>query len=225
MAMYNFLQSLNRIDSLIGHDAESEVLPYIPLLAEASNEKMSQVCATIMCIKIMLNEDVLPKDKCKFLQAFLSEATRICRANECCRDIVITPDCIIVVYSTPQKVDVDSVIDDSARINSLVMVVNKKSSEKSNYMVSIGIDYGHVMMMPVVGSNDSTIFTWYGRPILEAKKLSECGKPEYISISKIIWNNIRTENQRLFKQTSIMEDYYSGSIINVTMNNWVKTAE
>lgn len=226
MALYNFINSLNRIDSLIGtNNPQEDVLPYIPTFEEAAKNNATQVCATIMCIKLNAQMDLLPSEDCKYLHAFISEVTQICRGNDCCRDIVIMPDYVFVVYSTPQKVNVDAVIDDSARINSLSMVVNKKSKDKFSLSVTIGIDYGQVVMMPVSGANETTTFTWYGPAIQEVKKMTEESSHEYIYITQVIWNNIRTENQRLFKKTSIMEDYYAGSIINVTMNNWVKTAE
>lgn len=226
MALYNFIHSLNRIDTLIdSSNPQADVLPYIPTFEDAAKNTATQVCATIMCVKLNTNQDLLPKEDCKYLHAFISEATQICRSNDCCRDIIIMPYCIMVVYSTPQKVNVDAVIDDSARINSLAMAINKKSKDRVSLSVTIGIDYGQVMMMPVSGANETTTFTWYGPTIQEAKKLTEGGNLEYINITEVIWNNIRTENQRLFKKPSIMEDYYAGSIINVTMNNWVKTAE
>lgn len=226
MALYNFIHSLNRIDTLIDSSKpQADVLPYIPTVEDAAKNTVTQVCATIMCIKLNSNKDLLSKEECKYLHAFILETTQICRSNDCCRDIVIMPDCIMVIYSTPQKVNVDAVIDDSARINSLAMVVNKKSNDTVAFSVTIGIDYGQIIMMPVSGANETTTYTWYGPAIQEAKKLTEGKNLEYVYITQIIWNNIRTENQRLFKKASIMEDYYAGSIINVTMNNWVKTAE
>lgn len=226
MALYNFLHSLTRLDTLLDNTpSNADVLPYIPTSEEVTKDVAINVYATILCIKINTKKDLLLKEECKYLHAFISEVTQICRSNECCRDIVLMPDYLMVVYSTPQKVNVDAVIDDSARINSLSMVINKKSRDKVSLSVTIGIDYGQVMMMPVSGVNETTTFTWYGPTIQEAKKLAEGNNQEYIYISQVIWNNIRIENQRLFKKPSIMEDHYAGSIINVTMNNWVKTAE
>lgn len=226
MALYNFLHSLTRLDTLLDNSpSNKDVLSYIPTSEEVTKDVAINVCATIVCIKINTNKDLLPKEECKYLHAFISEVTQICHSNECCRDIVFMTDYLMVVYSTPQKVNVDAVIDDSARINSLAMVVSKKSNGKFKLSVTIGIDYGQVMMMPIVSPDNKKTFTWYGPTIQEAKKLTEGNNQEYIYITQVIWNNIKTENQRLFKKNSIMEDYYAGSIINIIMNNWVKTAE
>lgn len=225
MATYNFIESLDRIDRFLSADTHLQYIPTIPVSDESSKISVP-VNATIMYIKLRNDNpggNHFREEDYKLLQAFLSEATCICSSNDRCHDIIATPDSLLVVYSTPKKIDVDSVIDDSARINSLCRVVNKKSQGKSHLNVSIGIDYGHVVRVPISVVKGSGSFTWIGSPVFIAKRFAEDCPSGVISLTEIIWNNIRMENQRLFKAPSALSDSYQGEVVNVVMNNWVLT--
>ena len=101
------------------------------------------------------------------------------------------------------------------------MVISKKSHGDFRISATIGIDYGKVLKMPLKGLDEQIAYTWYGNPLQEAKRIAESGKREIIYIKEVIWNNLRVENQRLFKKNNEQDDTYQGNIINVIMNNWV----
>ena len=122
----------------------------------------------------------------------------------------------------PKKVDVDTVIDDSARIRTLAMVINKKC-KGIKITTSIGVDYGQVLMTYMKSESGVLSIVWNGNPIDKAFLLTEKENSGKVIITEMIWNNIRQEKQRLFKIESVFEEYYIGNIINVVMNNWVLT--
>lgn len=223
MAQYNFLHSLQRIETIKKFDSSSNALAYVPKPEEFSEDKTLQVNATVMFIRLKAqsnSNNSSSKTLDLALQSYMTEVTNICKSNENCRDVVITPNHILVIYSTPKKVDVDTVIDDSARARSLAMVVNKIYKDVK-IVTSIAIDYGELIMSSCSSINGLKSFAWTGQPITESKEMADKDENGVISITTIIWNNIKQENQRLFKHQNIFEDNYIGNIINIIMNNWV----
>lgn len=223
MAQYNFLHSLQRIETINGFDLSSNTLPYVPKPEEFSEDKTLHVNATVMYIRIKAqsnSSDQGSKILNLALHSYMTEIINICKCNENCRDVVITPNYIMVIYSTPKKVDVDTVIDDSARARSLAMVVNK-ICKVVKIITFIAIDYGELLMSSYSAMNGSRSFTWTGQPITKSKEMADKDDDGVISITNIIWNNIKQENQRLFKNENIFEDNYTGNIVNIIMNNWV----
>ena len=225
MTQYNFMESFKRIDDLQGFDLNNKALPYVPSTEEMANNSTMFVNATVMYIRINAENTSNDKSLKNFhtsIHSFLSELTCICRSNENCRDLIIMPKHVMVVYSTPKKVDVDTVIDDSARIRTLAMVINKKC-KGIKITTSIGVDYGQVLMTYMKSESGVLSIVWNGNPIDKAFLLTEKENSGKVIITEMIWNNIRQEKQRLFNIESVFEEYYIGNIINVVMNNWILT--
>lgn len=223
MDQYNFLHSLQRIEMIKDFDSSSNALAYIPKPEEFSEDKTQRVNATVMYIRLKTqskSSNTSSKTLDLALQSYMTEVTNICKSNENCRDVVITPNHIMVIYSTPKKVDVDTVIDDSARARSLAMVVNKIYKDVK-IITFIAIDYGELLMSSCSSTKGSRSFAWTGQPITDSKEMADKDENGVISITTIIWNNIKQENQRLFKHENIFEDNYTGNIVNIIMNNWV----
>lgn len=223
MAQYNFLDSLKRIEALLQTDSDTNQLPSIPRKEELLEDKTIAVKATVMSIKIATYYNVEGYSSSSLelpLQAFLTEVFSICHSNEKCRDIILIQGFVFVIFSTPQKSDVDSVIDEAARIRSLAMVLNKKATS-INIDPTIGVDYGKLLVSALITETEGKKLVWSGPAIDGAQNLAENNIKGSVAISSIIWNNIKKENQRLFKRNSILDNYYVGSIINVIMNNWV----
>lgn len=223
MAQYNFLHSLHRIETIKDFDLSSNALAYVPRPEEFSEDKTLLVNATVMFIRLKTQSNSNDQSSKKLdlvLQSYMTEVTNICKSNENCRDVVIAPDHIMVIYSTPKKVDVDTVIDDSARVRSLAMVINKIFKDVK-IITFIAIDYGELLMSSCGSTNGIRSFAWTGQPITESKEMADKDENGVISITTIIWNNIKQENQRLFKHENIFEDNYTGNIVNIIMNNWM----
>lgn len=226
MVPYNFIESLKRIDDLIDADVLSSHLPFVPTQTELTENNVTVANSTVVYIRIKLeisNQEKITLNQYKPFIAFMNETANIVKGNDNCRDISFVNDAVQIIYSTPKKVDVDSVIDDVARIRTLYMIINKKFEDTNALKLSatVGVDYGQLMLLPFASSYDNKSFVWYGQPLINAKSLTEKNTSDNIFISEVIWNNIKPENQRLFKQNSLFENYYEGNIINVIMNNWL----
>ena len=225
MAGYNFIESLKRIDNRIENDTDKDYLRNIPLPGEIASDVTIPVNGTVLYVRIEteLNSDkITPSVNSGVLQSFLTESSCILRSNPNCRDVIMTNESIIAVYSSPKKVDVDSVIDDAARIKTLALVVNKKwKADATEVRTCIAVDYGKLLMIPIVGESDTKAFTWYGEPLTKARMLAEKDLVGSVCITDIIWNNIKQDNQKLFGKQSVFEDFYVGNIVNIVMNNWV----
>lgn len=92
---------------------------------------MYNVNVTMICVKVKpykslwSNEDDVVNPK--LLHGFISETVAIGRANPRCRDIMVTDDKLLFVYSTPYKEDLNTALDDAARIRTLGLIVAKKA--------------------------------------------------------------------------------------------------
>lgn len=227
MSNYNFIESLHRIDNILQAQNSSETLDSIPKLEDLESEKVHNVNVTMICVKVKLykslwsNEDDVVNPK--LLHGFISEAVAIGRANPRCRDIMVTDDKLLFVYSTPYKEDLNTALDDAARIRTLGLIVAKKGDKLLNekIVVNIGMHYAPASMF--VGEmidGKYCQFVWRGRIIDYVNKAANESNG-YILISRIVWQNLSEKNQNLFTEESTMSDRYKGNIINVIMNNWL----
>ncbi len=117
----------------------------------------------------------------------------------------------------------------SAKLNSMIEILNYKLSKKgySQIDVGIGIDYGRALMVKAgySGSGINDVI-WMGDVVNSACHL--CGKAgrngrKTIVISNCIHENINEDNQGLFQEFYEMWDkYYEGNIINLYMDEWYK---
>lgn len=223
MAQYNFTDSLKRINDMIGFNPNDNKLPFVPRLEEITENKSYSVNVTVMLIKVdasvVVRDNTLSKRNLS-VNSFLSELTAVCQSNENCRDIIITLSSVMVVYSTPKKVDVDSVIDDAARIRSLAMVIHKLD-EKISIKTTFAIDYGQVIMNAIVTSPTQKRYVWTGGPVEEVQKMIDKATQGQGILSDVIWKNINQDNQKLFKGDSISGPYYKGNVVNILINNWL----
>lgn len=163
----------------------------------------------------------------KMYRAFLSECVAIMNSYTMCKEININGDCVWGVFETPNKSDVDKVIDVAAKLNSMVKILNCKLKKKKyeEIGIGIGIDDGRALMVKAgysgSGLND---IIWMGDVVNSACHLSnKAGRnnKKAIVISSKVYDNITEHSQGLF--TSILIDYttyYQGNIIWKPMDKW-----
>lgn len=227
MSNYNFIESLNRIDNIIQSPRTSEPLDAIPVMDDLEIAKEYNINVTMTCVKVepynpfWLNDTdgVDPK----LLHGFISEAIAIGRANPRCRDVMVTDNNLLFVYSTPYKEDLNTALDDAARIRTLGLIVAKKGEESLNkkIVVNIGMHYAPaIMFLGEKIDGKYCQFVWRGDIIEYVNKAADESKGN-ILISRIIWQNLSEKNQNLFSEESGITGRYTGNIINVIMNNWL----
>lgn len=228
---YDYTEGLYRIDKILNSGYRKEFLPIIPMMSQKFDDAIDFVMGTVMTICIKSIAELLGDEErfsnTRVIQAFLTETYNVCVANSNFRDIYFSEDYVRLIYSTPKKVDVDSVIDDSARIRSLSQIITQKANThgiQAQIDVRIGIHYGEIMALYLNPANENwgrkTMFV--GPAVERSKQLANDQLYGCIAISNVVWNNLNNNNQRLFKHSDKpFSNDYEGDIVNVPMNNWL----
>lgn len=225
--IYNFSESLSRIDSILSSILPEKAARTIPSVGDinSSSEYLSQ--ATVIHVKYVIEPDMWhPEDKklnLPVIQSFVSEAICIGGSSSCCKDIMIADDYLRLVYDTSLKTELNEALDDAARIRTLAMVVSKKAKLREYPMVkaSVGMDYGTVSMFPV-NLPDSRFprFMWMGEAVERAKQNADKADDDIV-ISDVVWKNLTENNRKLFETDGLSFSTYRGKIVNIAMNNWI----
>lgn len=220
MEKYVFEESLGRINETMTYSVPftQDSIPDV----EGTSEKQSCfVNATVVYVIIET-----AADSPQVMQSFLAEACKIAKAHENCKDVICVEDRLVFIYSSAYKAELGYALDDAARVRSLAMVVSKIGRQKGygDIKVKIGMDYGLVEMY-LMGKeeNGSAKYAWRGSAIMTAKKNAEDARDEII-ITRVVWNNLSENNQKLFSIQNVLTENYRGQIVNVMMNNWLNKA-
>lgn len=229
---YKVEDSASRMDDILdANDNNYCDKSSIPARSDLTFKNGYYVDVTAIFIDIVGSSDMTDEHKrptlAKMYRAFLSECVAIMNAETVCKEININGDCVWGVFDTPYKADIDDVISVSARLNSMIKILNYKLRKKkySEISVGIGIDYGRALMVKAgysgSGLND---IIWMGDVVNSACHLcNKAGRDgrEVIIISSVVYNNMNEYHQSLF--TSYSDGYstkYEGNIINCGMDEW-----
>lgn len=139
-----------------------------------------------------------------------------------CKDIFALGNYIVAVYDTPFKNDIDTALDCVGKVNALFNLVNKiyGQSMHPNLVRGIGMNYGKVLLVKSV-EGDKPQYVWSGDAVNAATALSEqAAAEEKVYASFTIYNNLKEDYQKLFKQVPF-EEYYEAMPVNITMNKWI----
>lgn len=230
---YNFNESKKRIDEILNsNDINYEEFNYIPSRDKLTFTNGFYADCSALFIDIR-NSSQLPQNHsnpilAKLYKIFISESIAIMNANKKCSEINIQGDCVWGVFNTPHKSDIDSVLDTTARLSSLIDTINIKLNNKniSPINVGIGVAYGKALKIKA-GYDGSTIndVVYIGDVVNEASKLSCYGSSTFLDyrvmISDIFYNNLKDEYRSFFSYNSRRECYHS-DIFDKYMNTWVQ---
>jgi hypothetical protein len=220
MEKYVFEESLNRISETMtySYPLTQESIPNVEGISE---KQPCFVNATVVYVIVEASED-----SPQVMQSFLAEASKIAKAHENCKDVICVEDRLVFIYSSAYKAELGNALDDAARVRSLAMVVSRIGRQRGfgSVKVKIGMDYG-LMEMYMMGKdeNGSPRYAWRGQALRKAKENAEYAHDEII-ITRVVWNNLSENNQKLFSMQSVLTENYRGQIINVMMNNWLNKA-
>lgn len=221
---YNFRQSIDVLKRRLRTKVNTQRFPAIPSCEESGNEGTIAVYGTAVSIRYgYLEGEKTDEDaKMKAIECFVAGTCEILRAANNCRDVIITDSLITAIYSTPLKDDMDALIDDMARINSLSAIVSKLLGQSiGKVWVKQCACYDTMTMSVVETIGDYKRFLWCGNAVDRAHRLSEECDERSIFISKIIWNNLTVNNRKLFELSDTFDEIYNGRFANIAMNNWL----
>lgn len=229
---YSVEKSSERMDDILdSSNSNFKDTDSIPLRSELTFKNGYYVNITAIFIDIVGSSDMTDEHRrptlAKMYRAFLSECVAIMNSENNCKEISINGDCVWGVFNTPYKSDIDEVISVSAKLNSMIKILNYKLRKKgySEISIGIGIDYGRDLMVKAgySGSGINDII-WMGDVVNSACHLcNKAGRDfrKVIIISKTVYDNLNEHNQGLF--SSYLDGWttrYEGNIINTGMEEW-----
>lgn len=225
---FDFEKSLSRIDEILNASSnEYEEINEIPARTNLTFTNGYYVNCTALFIDICGSSNMTEEQKrpvlAKIYRSFISEMVALLNGNYNCKEVNIHGDCVWGVFNTRYKQDIDEVVALSAKVNSLVIAINKKLAKKKylTYQIGVGIDYGRALMIKA-GYKGSTIndVVWMGDVVNHACHLASYGNQSFydetIMISDIIYENISDDLKKYFSYNSTHQCYH-GSIINKEM--------
>ena len=231
---YSFEDSASRLDDILNASDNNYCdKEYIPERSKLTFKNGYYVYVTAIFIDIVGSSDMTDGHRrptwAKIYRAFLSECVAIMNSETACKEVNINGDCVWGVFDTPLKADIDNVISVSAKLYSMIKILNYKLMKKGypEISVGIGIDYGRALMVKAgyVGSGINDVI-WMGDVVNSACHLcSTAGRNgrKTIVISDIVYNKLNAHHQSLFKNyTDWRNPKYEGNIINKKMNEWYK---
>lgn len=227
VTIYNFTESLNRIDAVLSAKMPDKATGGIPAVEDIKPSVVYLPQATVIHVNYETVQDMWQPADEKYslpvIQSYVSEAICIGGACSCCKDIIVTGKYLRFVYETSLKTELNEALDDAARFRTLAMVVSKKAKQRAYPMIktAIGMDYGEVAMLPI-NLHDIRFprFIWTGDAVERAE--SNAGKAnDDIVVSDIVWKNLTENNRKLFEGDGLSFSTYRGKIVNIAMNNWI----
>lgn len=227
-ANFDFEKSLSRIDEILNASSdEYKETDAIPARTNLTFTNGYYVNCTVLFIDICGSSNMTEEQKrpvlAKIYRSFISEMVALLNGNNNCKEVNIHGDCVWGVFNICYKQDIDEVVALSAKVNSLVLAINKKLAKKKylTYQIGVGIDYGRALMIKA-GYKESTIndVVWMGDVVNHACHLASFGNQSFydetIMISDIIYENISDDLKKYFSYNSTHQCYH-GSIINKEM--------
>jgi class 3 adenylate cyclase len=165
----------------------------------------------------------------RIYRAFISEMVAVLNGAPKVREVNIVGDCVWAVYSSPLKPDNDRLLSAIAQANSLMAVLNHKLNKRgfdTPLRAGIGAADGRALMIKAgySGSGISEV-VYMGEVVNSAAKLAnQAASTAFASpmlINDSYYESLDDENKGFFSR-DWSRGCYSGDVINIEMNDWVK---
>ena len=229
---YDYTKSLERIDEILsGSDASYEDHKGIPSRNSLTFLNGYYVDITIMFVDLRGSKALSEKHTrpvlAKIYRAYISEVVAVMKGSPKVSEIYIEGDGVWGVFNTTTNADVDAVFSTSARISSLIDILNIKLIKKkySAVEVGIGIEDGTSLYIKA-GYKGSAIneVVWIGKAVGQAAALCKDGNRTWqdreLMVSKRVYEMLNDHNKGLLEWNTSRACYH-GTVINTGMNEWV----
>lgn len=231
---YDFEKSRERLSEILkSEDKNFEEVDSIPLRDSLTYNNGYYVNKTAVLYVDLRDSSYLPKNYqrpvlARIFRSYISEVIAIINGNEDCVEINIEGDCVWGIFDAQYKKQIDSLLETSGQIFSLIEYLNCqfKKQKIDPIKIGIGISHGRVLMVKA-GYNGSGLndIVWLGDVINDASKL--CSKANKTSTDKSLmassnfYQNLKDEYKKLLSFNKSKECYH-GDINNTFINNWLK---
>ncbi|HLE75454.1 MAG TPA: adenylate/guanylate cyclase domain-containing protein [Candidatus Bathyarchaeia archaeon] len=228
---YKLDDSVARIDEILSAtDASYEELDYIPVRDLLTFTNGFYVNCSAVFVDIRKSSELTDFHKnrvlAKLYRAYISEVSAVMNGNSICAEINVVGDCVSGIFDTPKRTDIDIVFSTTAKIASLIKILNYKLKMKNitEIRVGIGAAWGRALMVKAgyKGSGINEV-VWMGNVVSEASKLASNGNREsydkQIMISPNFNYNLSDDNKKLLEWNSVRSCYH-GNVVNKDMDDW-----
>jgi len=236
---YDVAASNARIKEILDSSEAFEEVDSIPLRDRLTYSNGFYVNCTAVFIDIRESSKLPEKHTRpvlgKIYRSYLSECVAILNSDLNCREVVINGDCVSGIISTPYQNDINTAFDTTAKLNSLINILNWRLEQKGYTPIrcGIGIAYGRALMMKsgYKGSGLNEVI-WMGDVVNEASNLCHQGNKvirKAVQVSADIYKYLNDYNKNLLSPIygsgllgSLQPAQYEGDIINIAMDDWLK---
>lgn len=229
---YDVEKSSQRIDDILNaSNTEFEELKEIPSRDKLTFTNGFYIKVGALFVDIRDSSDLTDEHKrptlAKLYRSYISEVVAVINSFEDCKEINIVGDCVSAIFNARYKSQLQAMFSCSAKINSLIKILNYKLEKKNIQTISIGIGlaYGRALMVKA-GYSGSSIndVVWMGDVVNEASNLcnkANKGTNQCILVDSDVQYNL-TEHQKGLLEYNHTEKCYEGNIINNAMEEWYK---
>lgn len=167
----------------------------------------------------------------KLYRAYISECIAVLNANESCKEVFISGDCVSGIFDSTYKNQIVRVFETAGQLSSLIEMLNWRLKNK-NYqpiICGIGMSFGRALMIKA-GAKGSGIndVVWMGDVVNEAAHLCHKGNKDSrlsLQLSKSVFENLTSEYQGFCSEVGLKglfeAENYQTDIFNVSMRQYL----
>jgi class 3 adenylate cyclase len=166
----------------------------------------------------------------KIYRSYISECVAIMNADDNCKEIFITGDCVSGIFNSPFQENIVSAFETAAKLSSLIELLNWRLSNKGYQPIvcGIGIAYGRALMIQA-GAKGSGVndVVWIGDVVNEAAHLCHEGNRGFrksVQVATNVFKNLTEKYQGFCSSVGIKNliepENYETDIFNVVMREY-----
>lgn len=229
---YDIDKSAKRIDDILNaSNSEFEELLEIPSRDKLTFTNEFYINVGALFVDIRSSSDLTDEHKrptlAKLYRSYISKVVAIINSFEDCKEINIVGDCVSAIFNARYQSQIQAMFSCSAKINSLIQILNYKLQKKNIQTISIGIGlaYGRALMVKA-GYSGSSIndVVWMGDVVNEASNLcnkANKGSNKCILVDGDVQYNLTDDDKKLLSY-NYNEQCYEGDFVNSAMKEWYK---
>lgn len=229
---YNHVSSYARIKEILdGADTNYKESDSLPDREELTFKNGFYAYCSAMFVDIRKSSSLPEKYKrprlAKLYRAYISEVVAVMDGDTNCHEVNIVGDGVWGVYNTPYKSNIDETFSTTAKVASMLKMLNYQLDKHGYETISVGIglSYGRALVIKAgysgSGIND---VVYMGDVVNQTAKLAAHGNENswvdrQMMVSQVFYQNLKEENQNLLAWNSTRNAWH-GNVINTAMDEW-----
>ena len=215
--LFDFANSKSRIISILKDKTDIKEQDEVPAYDSALTYKNGiKAWVSALFLDIRKSAEYFNKNKAdivaRVMRAYIQEIVSLIKEcdkeHNLIRDIGIRGDCVYAIYTTPDKSDINYVLDVATHLYSFNLMFQKVLRNNSFPTFKIGIGLGankDVVIKTGKPYSDVNEMVWVGKAVVDAAHLSSYGNNADLGYSTIVTNdcfyiNLNNKNRNLFKK-------------------------